>query len=80
MPESAHPRSLRELSLGGVFVTGNIGQRIVPARREIFLDAFRKKGRFCTMVAEVPVAVVTDPLVGVQGALAMARDLMAEED
>ena len=72
--------ALHELSLGGVFVTGNIGRRIVPARAEIFLDAFRKKGRFSALLAEVPVAVVTDPLVGVQGALAMARDLLREDD
>lgn len=68
--------ALRELALGGVFITGNIGRTIVPPRREIFLDAFRKKGRFSALLAEVPVAVVTDPLVGVRGALAMAREIL----
>jgi glucokinase len=70
--------ALRELALGGVFITGNIGRHIVPARADIFMDAFRKKGRFSAFMGEIPVAVVTDPLVGVQGALAMARDLLAE--
>src|SRR6185503_19315626 len=46
--------ALRELALGGVFITGNIGRHIVPARREIFLDSFRKKGRFSGMLGEVP--------------------------
>jgi glucokinase len=71
--------ALREMALGGVFITGNIGRLIVPARADIFLDAFRKKGRLSSVVADIPVAVVTDPLVGVQGALAMAKDLLAEE-
>jgi len=31
------------------------------------------------MLAEVPVAVVTDPLVGLQGALAIAREAAATD-
>jgi glucokinase len=72
--------ALRELALGGIFVAGNIARHIVPARRELFLDAFRKKGRFSELMAGVPVAVVTDPLVGVRGALAIAKELLADED
>jgi len=68
--------ALREMALGGVFITGNIGRTIIPPRREVFLDAFRKKGRLSGLMADIPVAVVTDPLVGVQGALAMARDMI----
>ncbi len=69
--------ALRELSLGGVYVVGNIGASILPARRELFLEGFLQKGRFRDLLATVPVAVVTDPLVGLRGALAMARDLIA---
>jgi glucokinase len=68
--------ALRELAVGGVFITGNIGRTIIPARRDIFLDAFRKKGRFTAFMTEIPVAVVTDPLIGVKGALAIAKDLI----
>jgi len=67
--------ALRELSLGGVYVIGNIGHRILPARREIFLEGFLHKGRFRELLSTVPVAVVTDPLVGLRGALAMAREM-----
>jgi glucokinase len=66
---------LRELSLGGVYVIGNIGRIIVPARRELFLEGFLHKGRFRALLETVPIAVVTDPLVGLRGAHAMARDL-----
>jgi glucokinase len=69
--------ALRELALGGIYVIGNIGRVILPARREIFLEGFLAKGRFRDLLATVPVAVVTDPLVGLRGALAMARELAA---
>ena len=63
-----------ELALGGVYVTGNIGKTIVPARRDLFLAGFLAKGRFRDLLAAVPIAVVTDALVGLRGALAMARE------
>ena len=67
--------ALRELALGGVYVVGNIGQAILPARREQFLEGFLQKGRFRDLLSKIPVAVVKDPLVGLRGALAMAEDL-----
>jgi glucokinase len=69
--------ALRELALGGVFVVGNIARSLVPERRDVFLEAFRKKGRFASMLANIPVAVVTDPMVGVRGALAIAEERAA---
>jgi glucokinase len=66
--------ALGELALGGVYVTGTIAQHVLPARREIFLEAFRAKGRFVDLLSRVPVAVVTDPLVNRRGALAVARE------
>jgi glucokinase len=69
---------LRELALGGVFVSGNIGRRLLPPRQQIFLEAFRRKGRFSGLLSEVGVAVITDPLIGVRGALEIARELLRE--
>jgi glucokinase len=71
--------ALKELALGGVFVAGNIARHIVPPKRDLFLEGFRKKGRFSTLMREIPIIVVTDPLVGVRGALAMARDLLGKQ-
>ncbi len=71
--------ALREMALGGVFLAGNIARSIVPARRELFMDAFLKKGRFATLLSQVPVSVVGDSFVGVRGAAAFARDVLAEE-
>jgi len=67
--------ALKELSLGGVYVAGNIARHLVTARRDVFLAGFRAKGRFAKLMAEIPIAVVTDPLVGVRGALSMAKAL-----
>lgn len=67
--------ALRELALGGVYVIGNIGSVIVPARREIFLEGFLAKGRFRGLLEGVPIAVVKDPLVGLRGALSLAEEI-----
>ncbi|AUX23567.1 hypothetical protein SOCEGT47_040940 [Sorangium cellulosum] len=72
--------ALRELALGGVFVLGNIARHLVAARREQFMKGFVKKGRLTPLLEQVPVALVTDPLVGVRGALAIARELLAEAE
>jgi glucokinase len=69
---------LRELAVGGIYVIGNIGRNIVPARRELFLEAFRRKGRFAGLLSSVPVAVMTDPLVGIRGALSIAREVVED--
>lgn len=67
--------ALRELALGGVYIIGNIGRVIVPARRELFLEGFLAKGRFRDLLSTVPIAIGKDPLVGLRGALAMAEEL-----
>lgn len=69
--------ALGELALGGVYVTGTIAHHILPARRDIFVDAFRAKGRFHALLSTLPIAVVTDPLVNRRGALAVARATVA---
>ncbi len=71
--------ALKQLALGGVFVAGNIAKHIVLGRRELFLEGFRKKGRFAGLMESIPVVVVTDALVGVRGALAMAKDKLGGE-
>jgi glucokinase len=69
--------ALKGLTLGGVFVAGNIARHIVSARRESFLEGFQAKGRFAKMMSQIPIILVTDPLIGVRGALAMAREILA---
>ncbi len=68
--------ALKGLTLGGVFVAGNIARHIVSARRESFLEGFCAKGRFTKMMGQIPIILVTDPLIGVRGALATAKEVL----
>ena len=65
--------------MGGVFLAGNIARHILPSRRDLFMTAFLEKGRFATLLSQVPVAVVDDPFIGVRGAAAFARDVLSPE-
>lgn len=70
--------ALKGLTMGGVFVAGNIARHIVAARKEIFLESFQAKGRFARMMSQIPIVLITDPLIGVRGALAVAKEVLSE--
>ncbi len=60
--------ALKSMALGGVLVCGNIAGKLLPAfEKGAFLRGFRDKGRFATLMANVPVAVVLDTDVGLAG-------------
>lgn len=61
-------------SQGGVFLTGGIAQKIVPALREPrFRAAFEDKAPHSQMMAGMPVYVITHPLAALNGLAAYAR-------
>ncbi|HEY6461315.1 MAG TPA: glucokinase, partial [Polyangiaceae bacterium] len=68
--------ALKTLAVGGVYVCGNIAAKMLP-RLEMggFRQAFEDKGRFRSLLAKVPLAVVLDSDVGLAGAkrVAMGR-------
>ncbi len=67
--------ALRTLATGGVFVAGGIAPRILPAlRSETFLEAFRAKGRFRSLLVRVPLSVVLNPHLGLLGAARVAKE------
>jgi glucokinase len=68
---------LKGLSLGGLYLTGNIASRIIPQRRNIFLHAMQNKGRMKRLLARVPVSIVRDERVGLAGAGYLAARLVA---
>jgi glucokinase len=68
--------ALKTLSVGGVFVCGNIAARMADVLQEGgFMRAFVAKGRFEALMQKIPVAVVLDSDVGLAGAarVALAR-------
>ncbi len=61
-------------SQGGVFLTGGIAQKIVPALRERhFREAFEDKAPHSEMMRGMPVYVITHPLAALAGLAAYAR-------
>jgi glucokinase len=65
--------ALKSMSLGGVLVCGNIAGKLLPViQRGGFMQAFVDKGRFKAMLEKVPVAVVMDSDVGLQGSTRVA--------
>lgn len=61
------------MSRGGVYLSGGIAQKIVPAlRTERFREAFRNKGPHGELMREMPVYVVTHPLAAIYGLAAYA--------
>ena len=63
------------LARGGVFLAGGIAARLLPAlQRSGFLAAFNAKAEHAAIAARMPIHVATDPLLGLRGALHLARD------
>lgn len=67
------------LARGGVYLAGGIAAKILPQLAQGgFVSAYLNKGRMQKVVADIPVHVVTDPEVGLLGALALASRIPAE--
>jgi glucokinase len=65
--------ALKTLSVGGVYVCGNIAAKLLPVLdRGSFRRAFAAKGRFTPLMEKIPVAVVLDSDVGLAGAAHVA--------
>jgi len=66
---------LKVLATGGVYVSGGIPPRILPALSTgTFMEAFRRKGRMADLLGRVPVQVVLNTKIGLFGAAAHGLD------
>ena len=62
------------MSQGGVFLTGGIAQKIIPALKTgEFRAAFEDKAPHSALMREIPVYVMTHPLAALSGLAAFAR-------
>jgi glucokinase len=71
----AHAGNLALLTLpyGGIYIAGGIAPRILTRLTDgRFITAFNDKGRMTHLTAEIPVAVVINPKVGLLGAASIA--------
>ncbi|WP_126443990.1 glucokinase [Sulfuricystis multivorans] len=63
--------ALAVLAHGGVFLAGGVTQHLLPELGSSgFVAAFNDKAEHAELVRRIPVAVVTDPDIGLQGAAA----------
>lgn len=61
--------ALTTLARGGVYLGGGIAPKILPRLMEgSFLEAFRHKGRFASLMTSIPVRVILNPETAVLGA------------
>jgi glucokinase len=66
------------MALGGVYVGGGIILKMLGRLEESgFLEAFFAKGRYRSMMQEMPVTVILNPRVSLIGAREAARELLA---
>ncbi len=68
--------ALAALPHGGIYVAGGIAAKIQAQMQQGgFMHAFLDKGRFATLLARLPLAIVTNPQVGLLGASLQAQKL-----
>lgn len=69
--------ALKLLPYGGVYLAGGIAAKILPLIQEgdRFLNAFKQKGRMSPLLERIPVHIVLNPQVGLQGAAVCASRL-----
>ncbi len=68
--------ALKAVPTGGLYVAGGIAPKILPLLEDgRFMTAFRSKGRMAKLLETIRVTVVTEPEVGLLGAVAYAESL-----
>lgn len=66
--------ALKCLPYGGVFVAGAIAGHILPFMQTEFMTGFTDKGRFADLLRRIPVWMVSDPDLALQGAARLAAE------
>ncbi len=68
--------ALKILSTGGIYLGGGISPRILPyLQTPEFLEAIRSKGRFRSMLTDIPVHIIMNSKAGLLGAAAYGLTL-----
>lgn len=71
--------ALLGLCRSGVYIGGGIAPKIIDAlKKSSFMRAFLNKGRFSTLMSEIPVHVIMNPQVGLLGAELEAQRMIAD--
>lgn len=69
--------ALKMFALGGVYLGGGIAPKLLPLfKGGIFLESFRRKGRFSHLLGAIPVSIVLNDNTALLGAMYYAKYLM----
>lgn len=72
--------ALKFFSIGGVFLGGGIAPRLLPFfKKGIFMKAFLDKGRFATLLSQIPVKIVLNDKAALLGAFRFAMERVYEQ-
>lgn len=62
--------ALKSLAMGGIYIGGGIGPKILPAMQDgNFIQAFKAKGRFVPLLDKIPVKLSLNPRTPLIGAI-----------
>lgn len=65
--------ALKLLPYGGIYIAGGIAAKIMPLMESnLFLEAFKNKGRVSAAIEKIPVHIVLNPQVGLLGSVSYA--------
>lgn len=71
--------TLKVMATGGIYLGGGIPPRILTSlQKPAFLEAIRSKGRFRSLLTDIPVHVILNPKAGLFGAAAFGFDSHTE--
>lgn len=69
--------ALKSLSTGGLYLGGGIPPKILPRlKTDLFLNAFRSKGRMTELMDQIPVTVICEPKTALHGAARRATAML----
>jgi glucokinase len=67
--------ALKFLALGGLYVGGGIAPKILEVLKSgIFMNSFTNKGRFNSLLSEIPVKIILNPETALLGAAGYAKN------
>ncbi|MDI7258918.1 MAG: glucokinase [Thermodesulfobacteriota bacterium] len=71
--------ALQVMAIGGIYIGGGIAPKIIWKLKEgTFMEAFKDKGRFSEMVANIPIKVIMNDRTALLGAARLAMELLGQ--
>ena len=71
--------ALKGMTLGGIYLGGQVGPRIITAlEKGRFMERFVKKGKMASLLSNIPVGLIIEEKTALLGAASVAVDMGAK--